>query len=266
MWLLAKLSNKGLMEVFALDVPPLETLKNLLPKEIQPQLIASAAILGFGLAVAISLQEREDRIPVRQSFNTFPLNIDQWRCRDEAIDAVIVDALAADDYLLADCRNTEQSGAVAVWVAYYAEQRKGRSVHSPRACLPGGGWKLESFDEYVLPSVGPNGEDYTINRSVVAKGNMRQLVYYWFVERGRIQTNEYAVKLSIFWDALTRNRTEGALVRVTTFVPDLELLDEADERLADFVRAIDPKLAYYLPQEDATFAEAMSPANNPVVL
>jgi EpsI family protein len=109
--------------------------------------------------------------------------------------------------------------------------------------------------------VGPNGEDYVVNRSVIAKGNARQLVYYWFVERGRIQTNEYLVKWSIFWDALTRNRTEGALVRVTTFVPDLGLMGQADQRLEEFVRAIDPKLAYHLPQEDATFKQANAEAN-----
>jgi EpsI family protein len=82
---------------------------------------------------------------------------------------------------------------------------------------------------------------------------MRQLVYFWFVERGRIQTNEYIVKWYIFWDALTRNRTDGALVRLTTFVPDLAQMDKADERLETFARLLNPKLAYHLPQENATF-------------
>jgi EpsI family protein len=81
-------------------------------------------------------------------------------------------------------------------------------------------------------------------------------VYYWFVERGRIQTNEYWVKWYIFWDSLTKGRSDGALVRVTTFVPDVAFMDEADQRLEEFVRAIQPKLAYFLPQQDATFEEA----------
>jgi exosortase D (VPLPA-CTERM-specific) len=267
MWILARLSGHKLMEVFALDIPPLASAKNLLPKKIQPQIVASAVVLGLGVVLAFSLQKREDLIPERESFNTFPLTINEWRGRDEAIDDQgIIDALAVDDYLLAEYQNTEDGGRVAVWVAYYAEQRKGRSVHSPRACLPGGGWKLESFNEYVLSAVGPNGEDYVVNRSVIAKGNLRQLVYYWFVERGRIQTNEYRVKWSIFWDALTRNRTEGALVRVTTFVSDQGLMADADQRLEKFVRAIDPKLAYYLPQENATFRRADSGAGGPVGL
>ena len=103
--------------------------------------------------------------------------------------------------------------------------------------------------------MGPNGESYVINRSVIGKGEFRQLVYFWFVERGRIQTNEYAVKWYIFWDALTRNRTDGALVRVTTFVTDPAQIAEADKRLESFIREMNPQLAYHLPQKDATFVE-----------
>ena len=95
----------------------------------------------------------------------------------------------------------------------------------------------------------------TINRAVIGKGEAVQLVYYWFVERGRIQTNEYAVKWYIFWDALTRNRTDGALVRVTTYVGDRARLAEADERLENFVRTINPQLAYYLPQWETSFVD-----------
>ncbi|MFW2405831.1 MAG: VPLPA-CTERM-specific exosortase XrtD, partial [Gammaproteobacteria bacterium] len=257
MWVFAKMRGKKLMEIFGLDIPPTETLKNLLPTRLQPQLVASAVVLGLGVVMAFSIQSREVQIPDRDPFTTFPLVFGPWTGRDSLIDdQSVLDSLAADDYLLAQYRNTENGSNVGLWIAYYAEQRKGRAVHSPRACLPGGGWKIESFGLHTLEDVGPNGEDYTINRSVIAKGDMRQLVYYWFVERGRIQTNEYAVKWQIFWDALTLNRTEGALVRVTTFVPDIALMEESEARLEEFVRALDPKLAYHLPQRETTFKQA----------
>ncbi len=256
MWILAKFSKRPLMEVFGLDIPPAETIKMLLPRGGNAQLVASAVILGIGVVMAVSIQSREVLIPERASFNTFPLVIDSWTGRDSVIDdQAVLDSLAADDYLLAEYWNRDFGGAVGLWVAYYEEQRKGRAVHSPRACLPGGGWQLETFEEYTLEDMGPAGEPYVINRSVIAKGEMRQLVYFWFVERGRIQTNEYAVKWYIFWDALTRNRTEGALVRVTTFVPDMSQMETADLRLESFVRSLNPRLAYHLPQESATFEQ-----------
>ena len=198
------------------------------------------------------------KIPDRAEFNTFPLVMDAWSGRDALIeDQNILNSLGADDYFLAEYWNRDFGGApVNLWIAYYEEQRKGRAVHSPRACLPGGGWEIESIEEFPLENVGPAGETYIINRSVIAKGDLRQLVYFWFVERGRIQTNEYAVKWYIFWDALTRNRTEGALVRVSTLVADPAQMDIADLQLTTFIRSLNPRLAYHLPQENATFTDS----------
>jgi exosortase D (VPLPA-CTERM-specific) len=260
MWALAKLSGRKLMAAFALDVPPVSTLNNLVPNgKIGAPIFVSAVVLVFGVLLMFGIEDRNNRVPVRQSFNSFPLVIDTWHGRDEVIEQEsVLKSLAADDYLLAYYQNRDNGQRVALWIAYYEEQRKGRAVHSPRACLPGGGWKLESFDQYVLEDVGPAGEDYVVNRSLIGKGEMKQLVYYWFVERGRIQTNEYMVKWSIFWDALTMNRTEGALVRVTTLVTDPTNIQQSDQTLLEFIRAIDPKLAYYLPQRSATFREVQA--------
>ncbi len=259
MWCFAKIRRKKLVDVFGLDVPPTETLRNLLPKKIEPQLVVCTVVLGLGVAMAFGIQSREVQIPEREPFTQFPLVIGPWSGEIGVIeDREVLKTLAADDYLLADYRNTEDGSRVGLWIAYYDEQRKGRAVHSPRACLPGGGWRIESYGEYTLAGARPSGEDMKINRAVIALGNVRQLVYFWFVERGRIQTNEYAVKWQIFWDALTMNRTEGALVRVTTYVPDVVQLGKADTVLEGFVRTIDPKLLKHLPQRNATFKQQIS--------
>jgi exosortase D (VPLPA-CTERM-specific) len=258
MAILARLQGQKLMQVFALDVPPTEHLAYLLPRKVNPQFIASLAALGLGLVIAFSLQTRQDLIPERDDFSTFPLRIADWRGRDQFVEQVYLNTLKTDDYLMADFNRSSDPGPVNLWVAYYANQRKGRSVHSPKACLPGGGWRMESLKNHRIPDVGPDGKGMTVNRAVIAKGDSVQVVYYWFVERGRIQTNEYMVKWYIFWDALTRNRTDGALVRLTTFVGDRANLPEADARLEAFAQAIDPQLTYYLPQWDATFEDGDS--------
>jgi EpsI family protein len=78
-------------------------------------------------------------------------------------------------------------------------------------------------------------------------------VYYWFVQRGRVMTNEYLVKWHILKDAMTINRTEGAMVRLTTIITEEgdAGIAAAERRLQDFVRTVDPKLAYFLPRENA---------------
>ncbi len=257
MMLLAKLGGQRLAQVFDVDVPTMASARKLLPENVGRQSLASLGILAAGAVATLSLQGYQDLIPDREPFNTFPLAIGDWAGRDSVItDAGVLESLAADDYFLAEYRSRDGSDSIGLWIAYYEEQRRGNAVHSPKACLPGGGWQIESLKGYPLRGVGPNGEDHVINRSVIAKGDMRQLVYYWFVERGRVQTNEYAVKWYIFWDALTLNRTDGALVRVTTFVPDVEQLPAADARLEAFIRDLNPRLAYHLPQVDATFEGA----------
>jgi EpsI family protein len=120
-------------------------------------------------------------------------------------------------------------------------------VHSPRACLPGGGWEIEEFDQYRIDDVGAFGEGINVNRSVISMGDSRQLVYYWFQQRGRNITNEYLVKWFIFWDAITMNRTDGALVRLVTPVPPGADIEDYDRRLQDFLRMVDPQLSYFLP-------------------
>jgi EpsI family protein len=73
------------------------------------------------------------------------------------------------------------------------------------------------------------------------------LVYYWFQQRGRDITNEYLVKWYLFWDSLTRDRSDGALVRLTTPLKEAESASSADARLAAFAKAAVPRLDKYVP-------------------
>jgi len=78
-------------------------------------------------------------------------------------------------------------------------------------------------------------------------GEFKQVVYYWFQQRGRVVTNEYLVKWYLLWDAVMRNRTDGALIRMTSGVQLSEQLADADRRLEAFARAMVPQLETYIP-------------------
>ena len=93
-----------------------------------------------------------------------------------------------------------------------------------------------------------NGKDLYVDRAVIELGENRQLVYYWFQQRGRIITNEYLVKWYLFWDSLIKNRTDGALVRVTTSLKPGQELKEADEVLKKFLAVVVPELNKYIPK------------------
>jgi EpsI family protein len=137
---------------------------------------------------------------------------------------------------------------VNFYSAYYASQRKGESVHSPRSCLPGGGWEIQSLTQRDIPGVKVGEVPLRVNRVLISYGEQKQVVYYWFQQRGRVITNEYLVKWYLFWDALTRNRTDGALVRLTTIVTEGEEIPAADARLSAFAAAAVPRLHTYIPE------------------
>jgi EpsI family protein len=79
------------------------------------------------------------------------------------------------------------------------------------------------------------------------KRDQRQLVYYWFPQRGRNLISEYLVKWYIFRDALTRGRTDGAMVRMITAVPKGTDWEKADQRLEAFASLAVPRLFAYIP-------------------
>jgi EpsI family protein len=195
---------------------------------------------------AFLIPERVEAAPARAEFAEFPVRLGEWSGQRETLEQTYVAELKFTDYLLANYQR-RGTGLVNLYVAYYASQRKGESAHSPKGCIPGGGWVIEQFGQQQLKGVEVDGQTLTVNRAVIARGSDRQLVYYWFQQRGRMMTNEYLVKWFLFWDSLTRNRTDGALVRLITPVSANARTDGADGVLREFALAAEPRLQAYLP-------------------
>jgi exosortase D (VPLPA-CTERM-specific) len=211
-----------------------------------PTTFVAATLLMAVFVVIMQLMPRAAEIvPQRMAFTDYPMQLGGWEGHRETMDGVYLDALQFTDYLLA---NYSAGGrAVNLYIAYYDSQRKGEAVHSPRSCLPGGGWQLRDFNQRTLNDIKINGRPLQVNRTLIELGDQRELVYYWFEQRGRVVTNEVAVKWYLFWDALTRHRTDGALVRLITVLPPSGDETEADRRLVDFAAQIAPTLTRYVP-------------------
>jgi exosortase D (VPLPA-CTERM-specific) len=210
-------------------------------------LIAAVVLLVAASVGANSAPARDEVVPPRESLALFPENVKAWRGQEQNLEKQYRDALKVDDHFLADYWRPGDQVPVNFWVAFYASQRTGASTHSPRSCIPGGGWEITELTDHPVKSVTADGRDMTVRRVVIAKGLSKQLVYYWFQQRGRHMTNEYLVKWMIFWDALTRKRTDGALVRLVTPVPEGTDIDSADARLAAFLQDIYPLTHAYIP-------------------
>jgi len=248
-WIFAKLGKdtRPFREVFGLEMPEPSPKNAVIKTRLIPAtLYTSVLILGIALIFSISLGARAKPDLVRSDFDEFPSLINGWEGRQERLGSDVLDILKADDYIVADYHDENQ--LVNLYVAYYGSQEAGSAAHSPKACIPGGGWQIKSINTVHVNGVEMAGLPLMANRLVIQKGESGQLVYYWFQQRSRIITNEYLVKWYLFIDALRMNRTDGAMVRLTTPIPPGEDVQVADERLMAFAKQIQPLMDKYIPR------------------
>ncbi len=196
--------------------------------------------------VAQGIEFREE-IQVARPLSEFPTLAGEWTGKRDAMEQKFIDALHFDDYVIIDFRNGA-GREVNFYTAYYQSQRKGESIHSPETCLPGGGWEFKRAGKVELPLASQDGKPMQVNRAIMEKGGQKQVAYFWFPQRDRVLTNAWQLKVYNFWDALTRQRTDGGLVRLVTPIYPDESAEDADHRLVGFSQMIVPVLNEYFPK------------------
>lgn len=127
-----------------------------------------------------------------------------------------------------------------LFVSYYASQRAGETMHSPKQCLPGSGWQIWKQD---TATVDFNGGRVTINKYGVQKAAQRMLVFYWYQSKNRILASEYLGKIFLVRDALLEGRTAGAMVRIA-----LDDDPQASEEGLRFAAALMPQIQRCFPR------------------
>jgi EpsI family protein len=198
-------------------------------------LVAAAGVYSAGAS-------KTDAPVSRAPLATLPTDLAEWRGYDAApFSDDVVTELGVDDYIN---RRYVRAGAVplTVYVGYYASQRQGDTIHSPRNCLPGAGWQPISSDRSTI-DVG--GRSIPVNRYLIQQGLDRQAVIYWYQGRGRVIANEYANKGWLMIDAARLRRTDGALVRLITPVADTPA--RAFDELTRFAAALYTRLTPHVP-------------------
>lgn len=142
--------------------------------------------------------------------------------------------------------HADSAEVYGLYVGYYESQSQGRTVHSPKNCLPGAGWEpVESRRIQLALASGPA----ELNRFLLTNTTSGQqaLVYYWYQGRGRVAGNEYVVKWHLLRDAATRRRTDEALVRLVIPITPRMSLEDADRLAEQAARELIPDLNRHLP-------------------
>lgn len=204
-----------------------------IPLMVATFLVYLAAVLG------LFFERKLQEYPVSASLSSFPSQVNGWSGWHGGLDTHVLQVLQLSDYLMMNFEKDDQP-LVNFYVAFYESQRGGIAPHSPRVCIPGGGWEIADIRRAQV-------DEIPINRVIIRRGLESQLVYYWFQERGEPVANEYLKKWTLLQDAIKYNRTDGALVRVVTPFSTSESVEDADRRLKEFVRSAYPELLQVLP-------------------
>jgi exosortase D (VPLPA-CTERM-specific) len=208
-----------------------------------------ATIISAVITAAFLLAPTPERvIPGRDTFNLFPRQIGAWSAHVIPLDPEVEVVLDASDYINATYSHAGEAATVNVFSAWYAKQTEGSGIHSPEVCLPVGGWEVFSIDPTPVSFPDTIYGDFELNRAVIQQGLSKQLVYYWFEQRGRRMTNDYAAKVTVVYDSLLLGRTDGAIVRFVTPILEGEAEADADARMQGFMAQMLPKLPRFIPE------------------
>jgi EpsI family protein len=206
-------------------------------------LVVTCCLLSASAVVATT--SRPERVPPRESFAAFPLEVGQWTgTRAPEFPEAILRELGVDEYLHASYASAGAPPA-GLYIGYYESQRQGDAIHSPANCLPGSGWQpVESA--YLTMDV---GRPITVNRWLIQKEEEQQLVLYWYQSHGRVVASEYASKVHLVFDAMRLNRTDAALVRVVVPIAagQSDARAAAERAAVTFVTSLFPHLERFLP-------------------
>jgi EpsI family protein len=201
--------------------------------------------LLIATSIGVRATKIDEPVHLQASLSTFPHQLGKWQGTDATFSQQIVKALGVDDYLSRKYHDA-QGQTVDLYVGYYATQRQGSTYHSPKNCLPGSGWTITEMETISMQLSEAQKQPVRINRVLIQRGLDRQVVLYWYQDRGRIITSEYWAKLYLVWDAIWKQRTDGAIVRIV--IPSTGAdSSRAFETGKQFVKTLFPVLQKYLP-------------------
>jgi len=205
---------------------------------------AAAAMLMLFAAIFLQARQRAEVFPSRASLGSFPQQLGNWSGVDVPLDIDTLKVLGPGDFLLRSYTD-DKDAPLDLFIAYFPSQRTGDTIHSPQHCLPGSGWvPIENREiTLVLP-----GHPFPVNRYVIRKEDDRRVVLYWFWAHDRGIASEYWAKFYLVADSLRMNRSDGALVRITSPMYPGESADAAEERLMPFTNSVLPLLNTYIPR------------------
>lgn len=204
-------------------------------------------------ALELHVRGDVDQTPPSQPLSGLPGTIGNRTATDIPMDAETLQVLGKGDFLNrvympprnAAPANPMDRSEIGLYIAYFATQRSGQSIHSPQNCLPGAGWTFQQSG--VTSFTDQAGKEYRVGEYLITNGSVTEEALYWYQLHGESIASDYKAKLYTLADSIRYNRTDEALVRIMTTVLPGEDRADARNRAIGFAKQISPLLPAYVP-------------------
>lgn len=180
-------------------------------------------------------------IPLKKPFSQFPLLVNGWTGKDFTLDEEMLEKLRVSEYLSREYMNPPH--LVQLYVGFYSSQQEGAQIHSPKHCLPGGGWYALSETTRTTKLRGYGTVHYV--ESLYQKGDEKQVFVYWYQMKNATITGDYGLKMQMILNSLRYHRNDGAFIRLSAPLRGSEA--ETVASLGKFMNEVLPHLWEHLP-------------------
>jgi EpsI family protein len=186
------------------------------------------------------LQIDEQHIGIPQ-LRAIPWQLGKWQASGEqSMEDIVAQYLKPDEYILREYVDPGNGLPIGVFVAYFKSLQNNYGPHSPRICLPGSGWLVDSVKIVRVPVPGRT-DGIPVNEYIMEKSEARILVLYWYQNDRDSWAEEFHAKLRLLPDLIRYRRSDVSLVRLITPLRGLGAQEELSETLA-FTKFLYPQL------------------------
>jgi EpsI family protein len=197
----------------------------------------------LGITALYLFTHADTAVPMNKPFSEFPVRVGTWQMTAQhQFSDDVLGVLKPADYLSRQYAAPD-GRQVSLYLGYHSGGKDSGPIHSPKHCLPGGGW-YEVSTEKVVADAGAT--KINLVRAIYQKGESKELFLYWFQVRDNSLDNEYSLKLAEILNSLTSRRRDSTFVRIS--VPFETDRDKAVALGMQFIRDFQPVIREFLPK------------------
>lgn len=177
-------------------------------------------------------------VPLRKDLRLFPRTLGNWRGEDTDPSLAPFRIEGAHQEITRIYRD-DAGRAVTVYIGYFELQEQGTE-------LVNDAYKDFYRGEVVEIPIGSH-QTYRVNQVVTRDGQESRVTLFWYDLNGRVVASLYRAKLTTMLDALTRGRTNGAVVAVSVLPGEPGNVQETLREQRAFLGELIATLRGYLP-------------------